>query len=507
MNSNPATVAGSWTELPLPADLWTSDIEFDPADPNIVYIANGSSSNMGFGTFGTQMVVRVDYTNLSASTLYQCNAPVCEDLSQNLPNATTGSDSLAIETTGGGLYYVCDYGAYYSTAATRAAGNGWSKIGSGLPNTPYQGLELNLVNHKVRVASMGRGAWEHDMMASVEGMKFDDVNGNGQRGPGEPGLANWSIRITDASGNITTATTNAAGQYTFTMLPAGDYVLDEVAKNGWTQKFPSSGTYTVHVDAGQRMTGLDFGNRLSSDTSCIAPPATMTVWWGLDSVSGGVTHDLAGTDNVGTVNGGATITPGHVINSMHFSGTTQFVDVPSHPELDLGTSDLSIEAWVRTTQMSIRPIVDKRGGALFGYTLFLVDGRLGFQMADRAASTVCSNSPTSACTNYVAPVGGVNVADGLTHHVAVTVDRDSTTGGRLWVDGAIVLTFDPTIRSQSLDTTASLLIGKRSTVSSAVYWNGDLDEIEIFKRALSAAEIQSMVKAGRNGKCRCPICL
>lgn len=57
--------------------------------------------------------------------------------------------------------------------------------------------------------------------------------------------------------------------------------------------------------------------------------------------------------------------------------------------------------------------------------------------------------------------------------VAVTVDRDNPNGGVLYVDGAAVFTFDPTIRNLSLDNAGALHIGRSI---ERISWSGDIDE-------------------------------
>jgi len=53
-------------------------------------------------------------------------------------------------------------------------------------------------------------------LGSLCGVKFDDVNRNGQQDPGEPGLPNWTI---NASGPIGVSTvTDSQGHYCFTNL-------------------------------------------------------------------------------------------------------------------------------------------------------------------------------------------------------------------------------------------------------------------------------------------------
>ena len=87
---------------------------------------------------------------------------------------------------------------------------------------------------------------------TIQGSKFDDLNGDGQWEAGEPVLVGWTIQLdTMANGQLSstpleTTTTNANGQYQFTNLgplPAGtSHVVAEVQPPGWTQTAPASGS-------------------------------------------------------------------------------------------------------------------------------------------------------------------------------------------------------------------------------------------------------------------------
>src|ERR1043165_1643059 len=72
-----------------------------------------------------------------------------------------------------------------------------------------------------------------------------------------------------------------------------------------------------------------------------------------------------------------------------------------------------------------------------GYALYLVYGQLGCQIS---ANGVYHNFQPS----------GPDLRDGRFHHVAVSVDRDSPTGGHLYVDGVSIYTFDPTVAQGDL---------------------------------------------------------
>jgi len=73
---------------------------------------------------------------------------------------------------------------------------------------------------------------------------------------------------------------------------------------------------------------------------------------------------------------------------------------------------------------------------------------------------------TVGSVRSISPAGSPSVADGQWHHVAVTVDRDVAIGGRLFVDGQAVMTFDPTPASGDANNTADLLIGRSPAVQT-----------------------------------------
>jgi len=101
---------------------------------------------------------------------------------------------------------------------------------------------------------------------SISGVKYNDLNGNGKRDPGEPGLQNWTINLEQPAGTvIKTAVTAADGSYSFTDLAAGIYVISEVLQPSWTQKSPPGGKHTVTLTAStSSASGKDFGNSINN---------------------------------------------------------------------------------------------------------------------------------------------------------------------------------------------------------------------------------------------------
>jgi hypothetical protein len=90
-------------------------------------------------------------------------------------------------------------------------------------------------------------------LGSVTGQKFHDLNGDGIKNPGEPGLANWPIYVSadiDGMHFALGTLTDENGMYSFPTLTYGERFITEgktrldgtgVEEDGWLQTFPSSG--------------------------------------------------------------------------------------------------------------------------------------------------------------------------------------------------------------------------------------------------------------------------
>ncbi len=84
--------------------------------------------------------------------------------------------------------------------------------------------------------------------SGIQGTKYEDLDGDGTRDPGEPGLAGVTIYL-DTNGNKTldvgelTTTTDADGNYAFTDLPAGTYFVREVVPENYVQTQPNTQSF------------------------------------------------------------------------------------------------------------------------------------------------------------------------------------------------------------------------------------------------------------------------
>lgn len=141
--------------------------------------------------------------------------------------------------------------------------------------------------------------------------------------------------------------------------------------------------------------------------------------------------------------------------------------------INVGTGDFSIACSFRTSSTKYNnTILDKRTSADRGYHLTLIDGRPCLQMC--TSSSNLFNYYSSSTPSY---------NDGLWHNLIVSVDRNSTTGLKFYVDGSLILTMNPTGVSGDLTNTVDLYIGKHRDYS-ANNFVGDLDEIKLYNAAL-----------------------
>lgn len=106
---------------------------------------------------------------------------------------------------------------------------------------------------------------------TICGWKFNDLDGDGVRDSGEPGLPGWTISaFLDGDTLSVTTNTDANGHYCLESLPQGSWIVTEGHVAGWTQTMPGApGTYIVTVRNGDLL-NLTFGNK--KDSTCLEIP-------------------------------------------------------------------------------------------------------------------------------------------------------------------------------------------------------------------------------------------
>jgi hypothetical protein len=200
--------------------------------------------------------------------------------------------------------------------------------------------------------------------------------------------------------------------------------------------------------------------------------------------------DLAGV-NDGTLANGATFAPGFVTSGngegFSFDGIDDRVDISDSP--DLRPQQFTLDAWVSldTPNQTGCIICKQFGSASFNsYGLYVEFGRLK--------------------SNYRTQFGFGEIGDtqaapvGMFFHAASTWDGTSL---RLYLNGNLVASRSLVGAVIQYDGNPVLLGADDQGVDwFRVFLDGIIDEAQIFDRALSPSEIETLFDAGSAGKCK-----
>ncbi len=345
-------------------------------------------------------------------------------------------------------------------------------------------------------------------------IKFNDLNGNGQFESyppfNETPLSGWTFNIS----GVGSVTTNKEGKACVN-VKAGTYTITEVTQSGFTPTTPNP--QTVTVQPGQTVT-VTFGNK-KEEKGCIPPPSGLVGWWPLDETPGNTfANDIAGAANKGSLGAGAQFSPsgGKVAGALMVSGQGPgSIRVPNHPEINVGTGDFTIDLWVKTTwknyqyhavlysksepQNILNPYV---GYTLYSLSLYATTISAAqpikvvpnFQIAQKAGSSLSVENHTA----FNSP----DISDGNWHHIAV-VCVVSNKKIKIFVDGNMVYQGSSDMLGKNLNNEDPVYFPNGFGIyDKRDQFTGYIDEVELFKRALTDNEIKSIYNADKYGKCK-----
>ena len=180
--------------------------------------------------------------------------------------------------------------------------------------------------------------------------------------------------------------------------------------------------------------------------------------------------DASGNGATGTINGATWTSQGRFGSALTFNGMNDWVTVNDANLLDL-TAGMTLEAWVYPTATTgVRDIVVKEGASDI-YNLYARNWR-GLP----EANVLVSGSNRTA--------EGAALAANVWTHVAGTYDGTTV---RLYVNGVQVASAPVTAPIST--STGPLRIGGNSLWGE--FFQGQIDEVRVYNRALSQAEIQT----------------
>jgi hypothetical protein len=205
-------------------------------------------------------------------------------------------------------------------------------------------------------------------------------------------------------------------------------------------------------------------------------PPGLVAYWTFDEGTGNIAADSSGNGLDGTLKGNPQWVAGQLGDALDFNGSSAYVEVPDNPLLDI-TKEITIAAWtnMRTTASGEMAIVSKGGWAAndLPYELTETPGDVIFwQFYNDQGRDSCS--PDSPPVNEW-------------HHIAATYDGKVF---KCYIDGELAEEW--AYAGTMPKNTAALTIGMRSR--GGTFFNGMIDDVAIYDRALSLDEILSIME-------------
>ncbi|MDZ4803237.1 MAG: LamG-like jellyroll fold domain-containing protein [Candidatus Eisenbacteria bacterium] len=337
-------------------------------------------------------------------------------------------------------------------------------------------------------------------LGQICGQKYNDLNHNGVKDNGEPGMLGWTIMLNGPGGPYT-AYTDEQGNFCFNYLLPGSYTLSEVGLPGWIQTAPAGGSYVVNLAAGQMLTGMDFGNYFCTTAPpCVTPPPGMGAWWSFDEAGGtlamDVTHASPAKNTLQLFGGAEFSADGLIGNALHLAGASDYAVVQDVQQLglDFETGSFAFDTWLNLNPGLAGPRMVAEKRTLISLMPYRTRGWALYLNGEQCFLEIGTSEVTET-------FAGPTITAGSWTHLAVSVDRVLGVG-TWYVNGAPSPggTFAPP--AGSVFNNADLYVGRQSPAFGAgVPFDGWLDELEFFNSPLSAQSVSAIAAAG-NGKCK-----
>ena len=247
----------------------------------------------------------------------------------------------------------------------------------------------------------------------------------------------------------------------------------------------NSYTFSSWSDGGAQTHTITAPSASQSYTAAYAvtqPPSGLVGAWGFNEGSGTTAADASGNDNTATLANGVSWVGGKHGAAVGLDGVNDYMPVPNSASLDVSGSALTVSAWLNPSSIFGDSVVL---GKFWGLSMSSPYYQYGLELDGGTVPHF-----------YVGTAGGLTggaMGSGLPlgqwSHVAVVF---SGTQAQFFVNGGLVAT-----RPVAASMTArgnQLRIG--ADANTQQFYKGAIDDLRIYKRALTASEVQADMNAG-----------
>ena len=201
--------------------------------------------------------------------------------------------------------------------------------------------------------------------------------------------------------------------------------------------------------------------------------SSLKAWWKFDETSGTTASDSVGANDGDLHRGASFVSDGKLNYAVDLDGFDDHVDVIDDDALDFGSTSVSFSYWVQITNQGY---MARKSDGSSGYWFYNKNGQIKFRIESGGTRKTIQGSTST-------------LGDGEWHHIVGVVDR---TSDMMYIYMDKVQEDSTSIAGLgSLSNSIPLTMGAKDTDGNTPMV-GALDEVRIYSRALTAAEVATL---------------
>lgn len=176
-------------------------------------------------------------------------------------------------------------------------------------------------------------------------------------------------------------------------------------------------------------------------------------------------------------------------------GSTAYMSVADHADVDIDAGEnMTITCWVQTTSVV-------NNGRIIAKRTAPSGSNLGYEFYSNSNGYFATNLRHSGSNVAPNTFSTVKINDNAWHHLAMVVDATGSKTVKNYIDGVLVGTgpngTNTFAGTETFANAVALFIGKAN--DNTLYWPGKIDDVRIWNKAFTAAEVQADKSAVVNG--------
>jgi hypothetical protein len=220
-----------------------------------------------------------------------------------------------------------------------------------------------------------------------------------------------------------------------------------------------------------------------------SPIGSATSYWDFNEGSGTTAHDASINANNLTLNSASWTTSGKYDKAWNGTGATWLTRADDSDFDFSATDDFTVSTWFKsdsaTNPSATEYLINKASATVAGYAVYVnTSGQICFALDDDTTWT----PDVVSCTTE-------DYHDGTWHHL-VAVRNTVSDKIYLYLDGQLK-DHDPDTTTATLANSLALFIGDRDGVDNGDEYNGDLDELKIYRQAFTADHVKAEFNQGK----------